>query len=212
MYELTITTPTDVDTTPYNDFPDAHQALMSHVIAKDLYMHAKWPAPRDSPSFKLLSLDDGAREPRVVAYASIAPAAAKPVIAPYYSAQDALRWTSDHNATWRHWSDNDPGVLYPVAVLTTARAEARRSFTAGVIFPEAADLSDAGTTDVPRPSQHTFELLRDSAITAGRNGTVTNAAELVAAVDIQLTADITPLQTAALIWYYALILWGVTAP
>jgi hypothetical protein len=64
---------------------------------------------------------------------------------------------------------------------------------------------------VPRPRQNTFEILRDSAITAGRNGSITTAAELADAVQAQLTADITPQQTAALIWYYAVILWGVTA-
>jgi hypothetical protein len=213
MYDLTIITPTDVNTTAHNDFPDAHQALMSHVIAQDLYLHAKWPAPRDSPSFKLLCLDEGAHEPRVVAIATIAPAPAKPVIGPYYSAHDALRWTADHTATWRHGCDTDPGVRYPLAVLTAARAEARRSFvTAGMIFSEVAALSDAGTADVTRPSQHTFERLRDSAIAAGRNATITNAAELAAAVQAHLTPEITPVQTAALIWYYALILWGVTAP
>ena len=102
-------------------------------------------------------------------------------------------------------------MRYPLAVLTAARAEARYCFTAGTIYHEAADLSDVGTTDVPRPRQTTFEILRDSAVTASRNGSITTAAELAAAVQTQLTPDITPHRPAALIWYYALILWGVTA-
>ena len=102
-------------------------------------------------------------------------------------------------------------MRYPLAVLTAARAEARYSFTAGTIYNEAADLADVGIADVPPPRQNTFEILRESAITAGRNGSITTAAELAAAVQAQLTADLTPQQTAALIWYYALILWGVTA-
>jgi hypothetical protein len=212
MYELTIITPTDVNTTPYDDFPDAHQALMSHVIAQDLYLDAKWPAPRDSPTFKLLSLDEGAHEPRIIGTATIAPAPAKPVIGPYYSAESALRWTADHTATWRHGCDTDPGVRHPLAVLTAARAEARYWFTAGMIFTEAAELSDAGTADVTRPSQHTFERLRDGAVAAGRNATITNASELADAVQSELTPDVTAVQTAPRNWYYALILWGVTAP
>lgn len=103
-------------------------------------------------------------------------------------------------------------MRYPLTVLTAARAEARNWLAAGIIYPEVARLSDAASNDVPRPTQHTFERLRDSAAAAGRNKTITTPAELAAAVEAQLTPDITPEQTAALIWYYALILWGVTAP
>lgn len=134
-----------------------------------------------------------------------------PVIAPYYSAQAAMSWTADHNASWLFGHDTEPGLRYPLAVLTTARAEARHTRAAGTIYSEAASLSDAGTTDLARPSQDTFDRLRDSAIAAGRNNSITNAAEMAAAVQTQLGEDITAPQTAALIWYYALILWGGTA-
>lgn len=212
MHELTIDTDDTTNTTAYNDFADAFRALMSHVIAWDLYLHAKWPTPRTTTAFKLVTLDEVARESRIIGTATIAPAAGKPIVAPYYSAVAALRWTADHASTWEFGCDADPGVRYPLAVLTAARAEARGWCTAGNVYPEAAGLSDAGTTDVSRPTQHTFERLRDSATAAGRDRTITTAAELAAAVDAQLTPDITPEQTAALIWYYALILWGVTAP
>jgi hypothetical protein len=211
MHQLTIATDTATSTTGHDDFADAHRALMSHVIAADLYLHASWPAPCTAATFKLLRLDQADSQPRITGTATIEPAPAKPVIGPYYSAEAALRWTTDHTATWRHGCDADPGVRYPLAVLTAARAEARYLFTAGTIYHEAASLSDVGTTDVPRPRQTTLEILRGSAINAGRHASITNAAELAAAVQAQLTADITPQQTAALIWYYALILWGVTA-
>lgn len=211
MHELTIATDDTTNTTPYNDFDDAFRALMSHVIAQDLYLHAKWPTPRTTTAFKLVSLDEVARESRIIGTATIAPAPGKPVVSPYYSAVAALRWTADHASTWEFGCDTDAGVRYPLAVLTAARAEARNWFTAGTIYNEAAELSDVGIAEVPRPRQNTFEMLRDSAMSAGRNGRITNATELAAAVQTQLTADITPQQTAALIWYYALILWGVTA-
>lgn len=211
MHELTIATDDTTTTTPHNDFDDAFRALMSHVIAQDLHLHAKWPTPRTTTAFKLVSLDEVARESRIIGTATIAPAAGKPVVAPYYSAVAALRWTADNTSTWEFGSDTDPGVRYPLTVLTAARAEARNWFAAGNIYPEAASLSDAGTTDVPRPTQHTFERLRDSAAAAATNKTITTPAELADAVNAQLTPDITPQQTAALIWYYALILWAVTA-
>lgn len=47
MHELTIATDDTTNTTPYNDFDDAFRALMSHVIAEDLYLHAKWPTPHN---------------------------------------------------------------------------------------------------------------------------------------------------------------------
>lgn len=134
-----------------------------------------------------------------------------PVIAPYYSAQAAMSWTAEHNTSWLFGHDTDPGLRYPLAVLTSACAEARRALPAGTIYCEAASLSDAGTADVARPAQDTFDRLRDSAIAAGQDNSITNAAELAAAGQTQLGEDITAAQTAALIWYYALILWGVTA-
>ncbi|GAB4987786.1 hypothetical protein MAHJHV58_47320 [Mycobacterium avium subsp. hominissuis] len=212
MHELTIATDDTTNTTPYNDFDDAFRALMSHVIAEDLYLHAKWPTPRTTTAFKLVHLDEAARQSRIVGTATIAPSTGKPVVAPYYSAAAALRWTVENTSTWKFGCETDPGARYPLAVLTAARAEACNWFTAGNIYPEAASLSDAGSPDVPRPSQHTFERLRDNAISAARNRTITTPAELADAVAAQLTPDITPEQTAALIWYYALILWGVSAP
>jgi hypothetical protein len=211
MHRLTITTDDATRTIACDDFADAHRALLSHVIAQDLYLHASWRTPRTAVTFKLISLDPASHRPRITGTATIEPTPVKPVIGPYYSAEAALRWTADHTATWRHGCDTDPGVRYPLAVLTAARAEARYSFTAGTIYNEAAGLSDVGIAEVPRPRQNTFENLRESAISAGRNGGITNATELAAAVQTELSADITPQQTAALIWYYALILWGVTA-
>ena len=160
MHQLTIATDTATSTTGHDDFADAHRALMSHVIAQDLYLHASWPTPRTAVTFKLVSLDPADSQPHITGTATIEPSPAKPVMGPYYSAEAALRWTADHTATWRHGCDTDPGVRYPLAVLTAARAEARYSFTAGTIYNEAADLSD-GIADVPRPRQNTFEILRD---------------------------------------------------
>jgi hypothetical protein len=211
VYELTITTAEVAKITDHDDFPDAHQALMSHVIAEDLYLHATEQGTRECPRFTLLQMPDNDRGTRIVGTATIAAAAGKPVVGSYYSAHSALRWTADHTATWRHGCDTDPGVRYPLAVLTAARAEARYCFRAGTIFHEAAALSDAGNAEVPRPSQHVLEQLRHSAVTTAHAQTPIAAAELAAAVETELPENITAEQTAALIWFYALILWGVTA-
>jgi hypothetical protein len=148
----------------------------------------------------------------VIGTATVDHTAGKPVVTPYYSAVAAMRWTADRTSTWQFGSDTDPGVRYPLAVLTAARAEARYWLAAGTVYPEAANLSDAGTSDVVRPRPHTLERVRDNAIHSARAGTITAPAQLAAAVDLQLTPDITAEQTAAIIWYYALILWGASAP
>ncbi|MDQ2626862.1 MAG: hypothetical protein M3Y90_07645 [Actinomycetota bacterium] len=209
MYDLTIATDTSTHATACTDIDDAHRALRSHIIAQDLYLRALPFAPTPATAFELISLDGN--RPRIVGTATLAPTPEKPVIAPYYSAQAAMSWTADHNTTWRFAHDADPGVRYPLSVLTSAHAEAQRAVAAGTIYCEAASLSHAGPADVARPSQDTFDRLRDSAIDAGQENSITNAAELAAAVQTQLGQDISAAQTAALIWYYALILWGVTA-
>ncbi len=71
-------TGTTTNTTPHNDFDDAFRALMSHVVAQDLYLHAQGPAPRTA--FTLVSLDERARESRIIGTATIAPTTAKSVV------------------------------------------------------------------------------------------------------------------------------------
>ncbi len=211
MYELTIDVENDVHTTAFDDFPEAHQALMSQIVAQDLYLHPRRPATPNAPSFTLLRLEEGeTRGPRVIGSATIEPTAAKPVIRQQKSAEDALRWTAEHTATWRHGSDTDRGVRYPLAVLAAARAEARYGVTAGHIFTEAARLSDA-SPDTPRPPQHSFERMRARAVAAARNSTITTGADLVESMKAEPDENFTAEQTAALIWYFALILWGAPA-
>lgn len=211
MYQLTITVEDVTSTTPFDDLPEAHQALMSHVIAQDLYLHATRPGPPNAPSFTLVRLEEGARAPRAAGSATIAPAPSQPVIGQRYSAEAAMRWTAEHTAAWCHGRHTNPGARYRLAVLAAARDEARGAFPAGTIFGEAVRLSDAGTAEVPRPSQCILERLRRNAISAGRNATINSAGELAAAVGVELSTEITAHQTAALIWYYALIVWAVNA-
>lgn len=212
MHQLTIDLGDTKRTAPYDDFEAAHRMLMSHVVAEDLYLHTDWSTPQPGTTFTLLKVEQDCTRPRVVGTATIAPAPAKPVEAPYYCAQQALRWIADHKAVWMVGADNDPGVRYPLAVLTGARAEARGWFSAGAIYSEAATLAGVDIDEVPRPRQVTLEVLRDHAIAAGRADQPLNAAELATEVQRHLTADVTPQQTAALIWWAALLTWGVNAP
>jgi hypothetical protein len=82
MHQLTIATDTATSTTGHDDFADAHRALMSHVIAHDLYLRASWPTSRTAVTFKLVSLDHTDHRPRIAGTATIEPAPAKPVIGP----------------------------------------------------------------------------------------------------------------------------------
>ncbi|MGD9620592.1 MAG: hypothetical protein AB7G47_10210 [Mycolicibacterium sp.] len=102
MYQLTITVEDTTSTTPFDSLVEARQALMSHVIAQDLYLHPTRSASPNAPSFR-------------------------------------------------------------------------------------------------------------NAISAGRNATRNSAGELAAAVETEPSTEITAHQTAALIWYYALIVWAVNA-
>jgi len=70
MHQLTIATDAATSTTGHDDFADAHRALMSHVIAQDLYLHASWPTPRTAATFKLISLDPAGREPLITGTAT----------------------------------------------------------------------------------------------------------------------------------------------
>lgn len=210
MYDLTISTETRTNTVAYRDFADAHHALLAHVIGADLYLHAQCPAIQHAPRFTLLRLDEHARRPQIVGTAAIAPTPVGPVISAQRSAQDALDWIAHHTLTWRHGRGTDPGVRYPVALLSTARAEARHLFTAGTLYPHAARLSDAADVDLNPPPPDVLARLRAHAISTA--GSPLDVAGLVASVDGARTEDLTAAHGAALIWYYALIHWGASTP
>lgn len=210
MHQLTITrSDTDPTTVPgFVDFEDAHRMLMSHAIGEDLYLHANATTNTAATTFKLVKLDgEPTPRPRVVGTATIEPEPAKPVVSNHYSAKAAQQWIADHVCDYQH------GSGYAGNVLTVAYAEARRQFRAGTLYDEAVRLSDNGNEDVPRPHRHTrLEILRDHAIELGRSGRTLTPAELADEVQRHLTPDITPQQTAALIWWTALLIWGVTTP
>ncbi|WP_396908317.1 hypothetical protein [Mycolicibacterium sp.] len=213
MHQLTITRDDTASTTPgFVDFEDAHRMLMAHAVADDLYLQHNREGRGTVSTFNLIKLDGWPKlRPRVVGTATIEPTPGKAVVAPYYSASAAQQWITDHTCDYEHGSDTDPGHGYVHNVLTAARAEAHRQFQAGTLFDEAARLSDNGNEDVPRPRQNRLEILRDHAIDLGRSGRPLTAAQLADEVQRHLTTDVTPQQTAALIWWTALLIWGVTA-
>jgi hypothetical protein len=213
MHQLTIDrSAKSVSTSEHPDFSDAHRALMTYIIGADYYLR-QVPNTDPDTSYELVQLaddDDPAhlRRPRITGRAVIAKLShtAIPVSSPYYTACDAQRWISDHKATWLYGSDTDPGHRYPMTMLTMASAEAHYTLRAGVLLPEAARL--AGVDDSPAPEQSTVEALRHNAI--GNADRTHTPAELAAAVQQMLPAAVTDQQTAALVWYYALIQWGAT--
>lgn len=215
MHQLTI----DHDTQPgcvsdHADFTDAHQALLKYVVRADYYLRPVQTTDSHT-SYELLRLADlddprPSREPQVAGVATIEVISESElhVAAPYFVACDAQTWINDHAAKWLHGSSTDPGFHYPMAVLTMARGEARFYLRAGVLLSEAAAL--AGVANTVRPDQALVEALRHNAV---RNTVaLNNPAAIADAVQALLSVETTTHQTAALIWYYALLLWGVSAP
>ncbi|WP_454793783.1 hypothetical protein [Mycolicibacterium lutetiense] len=124
-------------------------------------------------------------------------------------AQDAVDWIDNHRATWLFGSDTDPGAHYPITILNVARAESRFWIRAGAIYGEVAALATAGR-DTERPGQTTLETLRRHVITVAQHNTRLTPELLVDEVTPHLPADTTHEQNAALIWWSALLIWGVT--
>lgn len=215
MHQLTIDhNAKSVSISDHPDFTDAHRALMTYVIGADYYLR-QLPSAGPHTRYELVQLadaDDPAhlRQPRITGRAVIEELAreALPVPSPYYTACDVQRWINDHECTWRHGSEGDPGHRYPMTLLTMACAEAHYTMRAGVLLPEAARL--AGVEDSPAPAQSTVEALRHNAISNAERAHT--AAEVAAAVQQMLPAGVTEQQTTALVWYYALILWGAGTP
>lgn len=215
MHQLTINHDTQPGTvSDHLDSTAAHQALLKYAVGADYYLR---PVPNTAAhtSYELLRLTDlddfrPSREPQVAGIATIEVISDnEPAVpAPYFVACDAQAWISDHASKWSYGSDADPGYHYPIAVLTMARGEARFYLRAGALLTEAASL--AGADGTATPDQATVEALRHNAI--DNRVAPDNPAAITAAVHRLLPAETTPAQTATLIWYYALLLWGVNAP
>lgn len=213
MHQLTVIRDTATSTVPYEDFADAHRALMSHVIADDLYLHADWPMPANAAKFTLVNInsrDEHTRHPRVVGTAVIEPLIGGPIESPRFCAHNAQQWITHHDVTWRHGHDDDPGTGLPLAILHAAKAEARQLFTAGTTYNQAADLAGV-SRDEARPHQRTFDRLRAHAITIARTKPDLSADELADEVRTHLGPDTTEQQTAGLIWWVALLIWAAHA-
>jgi hypothetical protein len=218
MHQLTI----DHDAQPgsvsdHADFTDAHQALLKYVVGADYYLRPVQNSTAHT-SYELLRLADledprPCREPQVAGVATIEVISESelPVAAPYFVACDAQTWITDHASKWLHGSSTDPGYHYPMSVLTIARGEAHFYLRAGALLSEAASL--AGADKAIRPAQATVETLRRNAVqSSGHLDTPDTPAAIAAAVQQHQPEGTTKGQTAMLIWYYALLLWGVSAP
>lgn len=214
MHQLTIDhNRQSVSISGHPNFHDAHRALLQYVVGADYYLRPV-QTTCDHTSYELLRLAEdndhaAARDPQVTGVAVIAELTDTqlPVSSPYFAACEAQRWISDHADKWLIGCPGDPGYHYPMAVLTMAHGEAHYHLRAGTLLPEAARL--AGADDIAQPDQATVEALRHNAI-SNDAGTHSPAA-VAAAVQLLLPAGVSDQQTAALIWYYALILWGVNA-
>ncbi len=213
MYQLSIDHPgRSRSVTDHVDREHAHRSLLDYVIGADYYLRPL-PTGSETTRYELLALaepDSGASHPRRAGHATIQAAtrpAASCTPSPDDAAAAAHRWLNDHQLTWDHGCDTDPGTRYPLAVLTTARAEGRYWFTAGTLWREAAQL--AGTDLTATPDQHLLETLRHRAIAHAAHQL--GPADLAAAVLAQLPEHTTAEHTNALIWWYALLRWGATA-
>ena len=215
MHQLTIDhNRKSVSVSDHPDFGDAHRALLQYVVGADYYLRPMQNTAAHT-SYELLrraDIDDPAvgRHPTVTGVAVIEEHIGHqlPVSAPYFAACEAQRWISDHADKWLHGSTADPGYHYPMAVLTMAHGEAHHHLRAGTVLREAARLADVA--DIAAPDQAAVEALRDNAISTDSD--THNPAAVATAVQQMLPAGVTDQQTAALVWYYALILWRVRTP
>lgn len=215
MHQLTIDHDSEpVATTAHPDFDDAHRALLKYVVSADYYLRPVQTSAAHT-RYQLLRLADPddrtpSRHPRITGSATIRqlPDAELPLSAPHFAARDAQRWIADHAGTWLHGSDTDPGCRHPMTVLTMAHGEARCHLRAGTLLPEAARL--AGVEDCASPDQAALEALRHNAISSTSNPD--DPATIADAIQQLLPAGTGDHQSAALVWYYALIRWGVNAP
>jgi hypothetical protein len=214
MHQLTIDHHNkSVTITDHRNYDDARRALLKYVVGADYYLRAvqRTAAHTSYQLLRLADLDDPQppRRPRITGTATIRelPDTELPLSARYFAACDAQRWIADHAVNWRHGSATDPGDHYPMTVLTMAHGEARRLLRAGALLPEAAHL--AGAEDLARADQAALEALRHHAIASRSDPD--DPATIAHAVTQLLPAGTDDHQSAALVWYYALIRWGVNA-
>lgn len=208
MYQLTVDAADTVDVTDHPDRDDAHGQLMRRAVTGDYYLRTVQTTPVHA-TYELLHLAEGHRRPRSAGHAIIERIDSAGLLAvdpPERAAAAARLWIAHHQIGWTHGSDADPGDGFPAAILGAARAEAREWFDAGLLLSEAARL--AGVGPIPRPGQQRLEALRHTAINAPAHRD-DRLADVVAA---QLRGPTSAASLAALIWWYALLSWGATAP
>jgi hypothetical protein len=218
MYQLSIDHGRSVTITEHPDRDDAQGALLRYVIGADYYLRPIQLTDMHS-SYELLQLGELAepdhplyRGPRSAGHAVIeqrTDESAVPADSPYNAAAAARRWIDERSDIWDHGSESDPGTRYPLAVFTAARAESRGWFSAGTLIREAAHL--AGGEPITSPGQALLDNLRQAAISAARSRPQPRPAEIASAVIQSTPADTPPAHTASLIWWYALLTWGVSA-
>jgi hypothetical protein len=209
MYQLTVDAADTVTVTDHLDRDDAHGQLMRRAVTGDYYLRTVQTTPAHA-TYELLHLAEGRRQPRSAGHAIIERVDAAdgllPVDPPERAADAARLWIAHHQLKWAHGADTDPDDGYPTAILSAARAEARCWFHAGLLLPEAARL--AHVDPIPRPGQQRLEALRRNAISAPAH----RDERLAAIVAAQLGGPSSAPTLVALIWWYALLSWGATAP
>ena len=218
MYQLTIDAGAARAVSEHPDWPTAHHHLIDYVRGQDYYLQLI-QCGQPHTSYALLDLGDIAeeqrcraegRQPRTAGHAVIEELTPTEVVdPPYYAAAAARRWLDDHRELWGHAADTDSATRYPLAVLTAAQAEGRCWFSAGTLLREAAHL--AAVDPITQPDQALLETLRRDVITRGHADTTPGPAELAAAVQLAAPADTPAAHTNALIWWYTLLTWGVSA-
>jgi hypothetical protein len=208
MYQLIVDAADTVTVTDHPDRDDAHRQLLRRAVHGDYYLRTVQTTPAHT-TYELLRLAEGRRRPRSAGHAIIEHVDADgllPVDPPERAADAARLWIAHHQLKWAHGADTDPGYGYPTAILSAARAEARCWFHAGLLLPEAARLAHVDA--IPRPAQQRLEALRRNATAAPAH----RDERLAGVVAAQLGTPSSAPTLAALIWWYALLSWGATAP
>jgi hypothetical protein len=217
MHQLTIAAG-GLQTSTHADFQQAHRALLDFAIRVDYYLHPVQTGTAHA-SYELVDLRDAdtdtdtadpkprARITGIATIEAVHGGRGRAIETPYYSASAAAQWIADAAVHWAAGRQDEPGAGYPLSVLRAAHAEAHYRLAAGTIFAEAAWL--AGVENAAWPTQSVFEALRHTAAEATDCPT---AAQIARHVIAHLGAGACPYQTAALIWWFALLHWAVNTP
>ena len=216
MHQLSIDHDTkSVSISDHSDFDDAHRALMTYVVGADYYLRplgrthpphqlrtaAAWPTTTTPHTF-------GSPASPARGHHRRSPAPHRQCRRP--TTPPATRSAGSASTTARGDTDRegDPGHRYPMTVLTMAHAEAHYTLRAGSCAARSRP-TGRSRRQPRRRTAHSRSLAPQRHLQ--RRPTPQRRPRSPSPSSSCCPPGPSDHQTAALVWYYALILWGANA-